>query len=49
MTTRGAGARRMGRPRTNTERLKRHFGNNWKKHSTGELPPRGTGLRRKGR
>ena len=38
--------RRNGRPRTNIERLKRHFGKNWRKHKVSELPPRGTGRRK---
>ena len=38
---------RSGKPRSNTERLKRHFGKNWKKHKISELPKRGTGRRRK--
>jgi len=35
--------RRNGRPRSDQERLKRHFGRDWRKHSTKDLPPRGTG------
>jgi len=42
----GAGARRGGKPRTDKERLKRHFGKDWKKHKVSELPKRGTGLKR---
>jgi len=34
---------RKGRPLSNSERLKRHFGSDWKKHKVSELPPRGTG------
>lgn len=41
----GAGERRLGNPRTDNERLKRHFGKNSKNHSTKDLPPRGTGLK----
>lgn len=33
-------------PKTNIERLKNHFGKNWKKHKVSELPPRGTGRRK---
>jgi len=39
-TGRGAG---RGKPKTNTERLKTHFGKNWKKHKVSELPKRGNG------
>ena len=39
--------RRRGRPRSNIERLKRHFGSSWKKHKVSELPPRGTGLKKR--
>ena len=35
-------SRRYGKPRTEEERLKRHF----EKYGTIELPPRGTGLRK---
>ena len=35
-----------GRPRSDRERLKRHFGKNWRKHSVSELPPRGRRRRR---
>ena len=35
-----------GKPRSNTERLKRHFGANWKKHKVSELPKRGAGRKR---
>ena len=38
--------KQTGTPRTNTERLKNHFGSNWKKHSTSELPKRGTGRKK---
>ena len=38
---------RRGKPLTDTQRLKRHFGKNWRKHSISELPKRGTGRRRK--
>lgn len=38
-----AGARRMGKPRTDAERRIRHK----KIHGTTELPPRGTGLKKK--
>ena len=40
-------AGRRNRPLTNTERLKRHFGKDWRKHKVSELPPRGTGRRRR--
>ena len=34
----------LGKKRkTDLERLKKHFGKNWKKHKISELPPRGTG------
>ncbi len=39
--------RRLGRPKTDIERLKSHFGKNWRKHKISELPKRGTGRRRK--
>ena len=39
--------RRNGTPRTNTERLKNHFGSDWKKHKASELPRRGSGRGRK--
>ena len=38
---------RRGKPLSDIERLKRHFGKNWKKHKISELPKRGTGRRRK--
>jgi len=38
-----AGRRRLGRPRTNTERARRHR----RLHPGTPLPRRGTGLRRK--
>lgn len=47
MATPGAGTRRKGNPRSDTERLKRHFGKNWKKHKISDLPKRGTGLRKR--
>ena len=37
---------RGGRRINDTQRLKRHFGKDWKKHKVSELPPRGTGRRR---
>jgi len=45
----GPGPRRYGRPRSDIERLKRHFGPDWRNHTVDELPPRGTGWRRKRR
>jgi len=33
--------RRYGKPKTDIERLKTHFGKDWKKHKISELPPRG--------
>jgi len=30
-----------GKPRSDIERLKRHFGSSWRKHDISELPPRG--------
>ena len=42
----GAGPRRYGHPRSDIERLQRHFGKDWTRHDVSELPPRGTGLRR---
>ena len=47
MAAPGAGSRRAGNLRSNEERLKRHFGKNWKKHKVSELPKRGTGLKGK--
>ena len=41
--------RRNGKPRSNTERLKRHFGSSWRKHKVSELPSRGTGRKRSGK
>jgi len=38
---------RRGKPLSNTERLKKHFGKDWKKHKTSELPKRGYGRRRR--
>ena len=38
---------RRGRPLTDLQRLKRHFGKDWKKHKVSELPKRGTGRRRR--
>jgi hypothetical protein len=40
-----AGARRMGRPRTEAERRARHK----RLYGTSKLPPRGTGLKKKKR
>lgn len=37
---------RGGKPLTNTQRLKRHFGKNWRKHKVSELPKRGAGRKR---
>ena len=37
----GLGQRRFGQPKTDLERLKTHFGKNWKKHKVSELPRRG--------
>lgn len=45
-STRGAGGRRYGNPRSDIERLQRHFGSDWVNHDVSELPPRGTGLKR---
>ena len=42
-----AGQRRGGKPRTDQERLQRHFGKNAGKHTVKDLPKRGTGLKRK--
>lgn len=41
------GAPRRGRPKSNEERLKAHFGANWREHKVSELPARGSGLRRR--
>jgi len=38
--------RRNGKPRTDAERLKNHFGTAWKKHKISELPKRGSGRRK---
>jgi len=35
-----------GVPKTDKERLKAHFGDDWKNHDVTELPARGTGGRR---
>ena len=35
-----------GIPKSDIERLKQHFGLDWRKHDISELPPRGTGLQR---
>ncbi len=45
----GPGRRGYGRPRSDIERLKRHFGPDWRNHTVDELPPRGTGWGRKRR
>ena len=36
--------RRYGIPRTDEERLKEHFGSDWRNHSISELPERGSRL-----
>lgn len=41
------GAPRRGKPKTDEERLRQHFGADWRKHSAKELPKRGAGLKRK--
>jgi len=41
------GRRRRGYPRTDIERLQRHFGKDWWLHDVSELPPRGTGLKKR--
>lgn len=38
--------RGRGIPRTDEERLKEHFGPDWQRHNTSELPKRGEGLER---
>jgi len=47
MATKRKPPRRNGKPRTNIERLKNHFGSAWRKHKVSELPPRGSRQRRK--
>jgi len=37
----------QGKPKTDEERLKEHFGADWKNHTVDELPPHGTGLGKK--
>lgn len=37
--------KRLGDPKTDVERLKEHFGDDWKGHDVSELPERGEGLK----
>jgi len=38
-------APKLGRPKTDIERLKAHFGDDWREHSVDELPPRGSKIK----